>query len=56
MGETCELHVYPGLGHLLSRNLDPHAQEEGPFDPDRAAVTDGHAKEDAFLARIGYTK
>jgi len=33
MGGTCELHVYPGIGHLLSRNLDPHAQEEGPFDP-----------------------
>jgi acetyl esterase/lipase len=55
MGGTCELHVYPGLGHILSRNLDPHAQEEGPFDPDPAAVTDAHAKEDAFLARIGYT-
>jgi len=45
-----------GLGHLLSRNLDQHAQEEGPFDPDPAAVTDEHAKEDAFLARIGYAK
>jgi len=56
VGGTCELHVYPGVGHILSRNLDPHAQEEGPFDPDPKAVTDAHAKEDAFLAGIGYTK
>jgi acetyl esterase len=56
LGGTCELNVYPGLGHLLSRNLDPHAQEEGPFDPDPASIMDAHAKEDAFLTRIGYTK
>jgi acetyl esterase len=55
-GGKCELHVYPHLGHLLSRNLDPHAQEEGPFDPDPGAVIDAHAAEDAFLAQIGYTK
>jgi hypothetical protein len=56
MGETCKLHVYPGLGHWLSRNLDQHAQEEGPSDADPATVTDAHAKEDAFLGRIGYAK
>jgi hypothetical protein len=44
-GGPCEVQVYPGL-----------AQEEGPFDPDPAAVTDAHAKEDAFLGRIGYAK
>lgn len=56
LGGKCELHVYPGLGHLLSRNLDPHAQEQGPFDPDPAAVQDAHAREDAFLIRIGYRR
>ena len=56
MGGTCELHVYPGVGHILSRNLDPHAQEEGPFDLDPAANADAHAREKAFLVGIGYTK
>jgi acetyl esterase len=54
VGGRCDLHVYPGLGHLLTRNLDRHAQEEGPFDPDPAAVTSAHAEEGAFLVRIGY--
>jgi acetyl esterase len=56
VGGTCELHVYPGLGHILSRNLDPQAQEQGPFDPDPAANADAHEKEKAFLVRIGYAK
>lgn len=56
VGGACELHVYPNLGHLLSRNLDPQAQEQGPFDPDPVASNAAHAAEDAFLARIGYTK
>jgi acetyl esterase len=56
VGGLCELHVYPKLGHILSRNLDPRAQEEGPFDPDPAAVQDAHAKEDEFLRRIGYVR
>jgi acetyl esterase/lipase len=55
-GGTCELHVYPGVGHLLSRNLDPRAQEQGPFDPDPVAVTAAHAAEDSFLAKMGYTR
>lgn len=55
-GGTCELHVYPGVGHILSRNLDPHDQEEGPFDPDPAAMKAAHAEEDAFLVRLGYTR
>jgi hypothetical protein len=41
---------------LLSRNLDPHAQEEGPFDPDPTASNAAHAAEGAFLAQIGFTK
>jgi len=56
VGGTCELHIYPNLGHLLSRNLDPHAQEEGPFDPDPTASNAAHAAEGAFLAQIGFTK
>lgn len=56
LGGMCELHAYPRLGHILSRNLDAHAQEEGPFDPDPAAVAKAHAEEDAFLVRIGFAK
>jgi acetyl esterase len=54
VGGTCELHVYPGVGHILSRNLDPRAQEQGPFDPDPAANADAHTKEKAFLIGLGY--
>ena len=55
-GGVCELHIYPGVGHILTRNLDPQAQEDGPFDPDPTAMDDAHAKEDAFLAHLGYLK
>lgn len=54
LGGKCEFHIYPNLGHLLTRNLDPHAQEMGPFDPDPASMTDTHMKEDAFLRKLGY--
>jgi acetyl esterase/lipase len=50
----CELHVYPGVGHLLTRKLDRTAQEMGPFDPDPATIADTLAKADAFLASLGY--
>jgi hypothetical protein len=46
----------PGLGHLLSRNLAPQAQEQGPFDPDPAASVAARSAEDDFLAQLGYTK
>jgi hypothetical protein len=46
----------PPRENLLTRNLDPHAQEEGPFDADPTAMTDAHAKEDAFLVKLGYAK
>lgn len=55
-GGACELHLFPGLGHILSRNLDPHAQEEGPFDPDPFAVEDAHAQESAFLRQIRFVQ
>jgi acetyl esterase len=56
VGGICELHIYPNLGHLLSRNLAPQAQEQGPFDPDPTASNAAHSAEDAFLAGIGYIK
>ncbi|HEY1463479.1 MAG TPA: alpha/beta hydrolase [Terriglobales bacterium] len=55
-GGTCEMHVYPGVGHILTRNLDPQAQEQGPFDPDPKAMTDAHTKEDAFLRKMKYVR
>jgi acetyl esterase len=51
-GGTCELNVYPGVGHLLTRNLE---NQEGDFDPDPEAVADGIAKHLAFLRRLGLT-
>ncbi len=56
LGGSCELNLYPKLGHILSRNLDPRAQEEGPFDPDPDAVLDAHAKVEAFLRRGGFLR
>ena len=56
LGGSCELNLYPKLGHILSRNLDPRAQEEGPFDPDPDAVLDSHAKVEAFLRRGGFLR
>jgi len=45
-GAKCELHVYPGVGHLLTRNL---AHQEDDFDPDPVARDDAVAKQNAFL-------
>lgn len=53
-GGHCEIEAYPGLGHLLTRNLDPRAQEEGPFDADPDAVANTRERIDAFLERYGY--
>lgn len=50
---TCELHVYPKLGHLLTRNLKVQYRD---FDQDPAAGADAHRREDAFLAEIGYAR
>jgi acetyl esterase/lipase len=49
-GRPCELHVYPGVGHLLTRNL---ANQESNFDPDPAARADGVERQLAFLRRVG---
>jgi len=48
-GGTCELVVYPGVGHLLTRNL---ANQESDFDPDPAARDDGNARQRAFVASL----
>lgn len=51
LGGVCELNVYPGLGHLLTRNL---ANQESDFDPDPAARADGFARHLRFLRTLGF--
>lgn len=48
-GGRCELNVYPGVGHLLTRNL---ANQESDFDPDPAARDDGNAKQIEFIRSL----
>jgi acetyl esterase/lipase len=48
-GGTCELVVYPGVGHLLTRDL---ANQESDFDPDPAARDEGNARQRAFVASL----
>jgi acetyl esterase/lipase len=48
-GGRCDLVVYPGVGHLLTRNL---ANQESDFDPDPAARDDGNAKQLAFVKSL----
>jgi acetyl esterase/lipase len=50
-GQRCELHVYEGLGHLLTRNL---ANQESDFDPDPEARADGIAQHERFLVELGF--
>ena len=45
-GGRCQLNVYPGVGHLLTRNLK---NQEDDFDPDPASRDDGIAKQNRFL-------
>jgi acetyl esterase/lipase len=47
----CELHVYPGLGHLLTRNLK---NQESDFDPDPVARADGIDRHQRFLTSLGF--
>ncbi|HKQ57182.1 MAG TPA: alpha/beta hydrolase [Candidatus Eisenbacteria bacterium] len=51
LGRPCDLHVYPGLGHLLTRNL---ANQEEGFDPDPKARADGVRQHHRFLRRMGF--
>ncbi len=50
-GGVCKLNVYPGLGHLLTRNL---ANQESDFDPDPKARADGIAQLELFLRERGF--
>lgn len=52
-GGTCNLHVYPGLGHLLTRNLE---NQENEFDPDPKAREDGIAQHMRFLKEKGFIR
>ena len=53
LGRRCDVHVYPGLGHLLTRNL--HDQEKD-FDPDPVARADGIARQHRFLSSLGFAR
>lgn len=48
-GNRCDLNVYPGVGHLLTRNL---ADQEDNYDPDPVARADGIAKQEQFLREL----
>lgn len=50
-GGICELHIYPGVGHLLTRKL---ANQLTDFDPDPKFRADGIAQLDCFLREQGY--
>jgi acetyl esterase len=50
-GGHCEIHVYPGVGHLSTRKLD---NQEDDFDPDPKVVLDARQKGDQFLAERGF--
>jgi len=51
LGRRCDLHVYPGVGHLLTRNL---TNQESDFDPDPVARADGIAQQTEFLRSLGF--
>ncbi|MCL1634574.1 alpha/beta hydrolase [Luteimonas sp. SX5] len=52
-GNRCDLQIYPGVGHLFTRNL---AQQEIPDYPsiDEAVSRDAKAKAVAFLRELGF--
>lgn len=50
-GRRCDMHVYPGVGHLLTRNL---RNQESDFDPDPIARADGIARHHRFLRSLGF--
>lgn len=51
LGRACDAHVFPGVGHLLTRNL---ANQESDFDPDPEARAEGMARHQQFLIRLGF--
>lgn len=50
-GGVCELYVYPGVGHLLTRDLK---NQKNNFDPDPNSRADGEAQLERFLRVRGY--
>jgi acetyl esterase len=52
LGRTCELQIYPGLGHLLTRNL---ADQRNRADPDPEAAGDALDRQLRFLSSLGFT-
>jgi acetyl esterase len=52
-GVRCELHVWPGVGHLLTRNLKVQYKD---FDSNPAYAKDAHDYEDWFLESLGYMR
>lgn len=50
-GGVCELNVYPGVGHLLTRNL---ANQVSDFDPHPEFRADGKARHERFLRDRGF--
>lgn len=53
-GGRCDLHSYEQLGHLLTRKLDPLAQQRGDFEEDPQATADAANKVWRFLQSLGY--
>ena len=51
VGARCELHVYPGVGHLLTRNLKVQYKD---FDSGPTDSAEAHQREDSFLVSLGY--
>lgn len=47
----CELHIYPNVGHLLTRNLKVQYKD---FDSDPEDAADAHKREDEFLRSLRY--
>ena len=52
-GVTCELHAFPGVGHLLTRNIKVQYRD---FDPDPAFAAEAFRFENTFLESLGYMK
>jgi acetyl esterase/lipase len=49
----CELHVYPNVGHLLTRNLKVQYKD---FDSDPTDAAEAQRLEEAFLRSLAYIK
>jgi len=52
-GVKCNIHIYPGVGHMLTRNLKVQYKD---FDPNPDFIADAHKAEDDFMEKLGYYK